>query len=165
MDNIRSGSTTNGGSASSGPPADRTVSRSSTIIDDDAGYETFDYNPHAGEILFLDFMEPLAMSQNALARAIGVSPRRINEIVHGRRAITADTSLRLERYFNMSEGFFLGLQNEYDIRAAKKAIAADLDAIVPRPRATGPLASESDEDAARRDAGDRREAKARAGKP
>jgi addiction module HigA family antidote len=65
-------------------------------------------NPHPGEILLEEFLKPLALSQNALARALGVPPRRINEIILGKRAITADTDLRLARYFRMSEGFFLG---------------------------------------------------------
>jgi antitoxin HigA-1 len=71
-------------------------------------------NPHPGEILMEQFLTPMNLSQNALARAISVPPRRINEIVLGKRAITADTDLRLARYFGMSEGFFLGLQTDYD---------------------------------------------------
>ena len=66
-------------------------------------------NPHPGEILAAEFLTPLDLSQSALARAIGVAPRRINEIVLGKRAITADTDLRLARYFGVSDGFFLGL--------------------------------------------------------
>ena len=64
-------------------------------------------NPHPGEILMEEFLKPMALSQTALANAINVPPRRINEIVLGKRAITADTDLRLARYFGMSEGFFL----------------------------------------------------------
>ena len=66
-------------------------------------------NTLPGEILLEEFLKPMELSQNALARAVGVPPRRINEIVLGKRAITADTDLRLPRYFGMSEGFFLGL--------------------------------------------------------
>ena len=85
-----------------------------------------------GEILLLEFLEPLALSQNALARAIGVSPRRINEIVLGKRAVTANTDLRLARYFRMSEGFFLRLQMDYDLRMQKRALGDKLKAIMPR---------------------------------
>jgi addiction module HigA family antidote len=72
-------------------------------------------NPHPGEVLMEEFLKPMALSQTALARAIGVAPRRINEIVLGKRAITADTDLRLARYFAMSEGFFIGLQTDYEL--------------------------------------------------
>jgi len=89
-------------------------------------------NPHAGEILKEEFLDPLGMSQNALARAIGVPPRRINEIVLGRRAITADTDLRLSRYFGMSEGFFLRLQTSHDLMERKRALGDALDRITPR---------------------------------
>lgn len=77
-------------------------------------------------------MRPLALSQNALARAIGVSPRRINQLLHGERAMTADTDLRLARYFGISEGFFLGLQSDYDLMERRRKISADLRRIVPR---------------------------------
>ena len=66
------------------------------------------HNPHPGEILLEEFLKPMGLSQNALARAVHVAPRRINEIVLGKRDITADTDLRLARYFGLSEGFFLG---------------------------------------------------------
>ncbi len=88
-------------------------------------------NPHLGEVLMLEFIEPMGLSQSAVARAIGVSPRRINEIVLGKRAITAHTDLRLARYFGMSEGFFLGLQMDHDLLAQRRALGAALDAIVP----------------------------------
>jgi len=90
------------------------------------------HNPHAGEILKEEFLDPLGLSQNALARAIGVPPRRINEIIHGKRAVTADTDLRLARYFSMSEGFFLGLQIDYEIRERKRQLGDELDSIAPR---------------------------------
>lgn len=89
-------------------------------------------NPHPGEILLEEFLKPMALSQNALARAIGVPPRRINEIILGKRAVTADTDLRLARYFGMSEGFFLGLQADYDLMQRRREIGADLTAITPR---------------------------------
>ena len=89
-------------------------------------------NPHPGEILLEEFLKPMALSQNALARAVGVSPRRINEIVLGKRVVTADTDLRLARYFGMSEGFFLGLQSDHDLMERRRAIGSELDAITPR---------------------------------
>jgi antitoxin HigA-1 len=70
---------------------------------------------HPGEILFEEFLKPLGISQNKLALDIRVPPRRINEIVHGKRRITADTALRLGRYFGTSPQFWLGLQMDYDI--------------------------------------------------
>ena len=72
------------------------------------------------------------MSQSALARAIGVPPRRINEIVLGKRAVTADTDLRLGRYFGMSDGFFLRLQADYDLEEQKRKLGTMLERIVPR---------------------------------
>ena len=74
---------------------------------------------HPGEILLEEFMKPLGLSQTRLGRDLGVSPRRINEIVHGKRSITADTALRLSRYFDMSAEFWLGLQADYDLDLAK----------------------------------------------
>jgi len=78
-------------------------------------------NPHPGDILLEEFLKPLGLSQNALGRSLSVPPRRINEIVHGERAITADTDLRLCRYFRLSDGFFLRLQIEYDLEEARRA--------------------------------------------
>lgn len=89
-------------------------------------------NPHPGEILREEFMKPLDISQNALARAIRVPPRRVNELVHGKRAVTADTDLRLARYFGVSEGFFLGLQADHDLMARRRKLGKDLLAIRPR---------------------------------
>lgn len=77
-------------------------------------------NPTPGEILAEEFLAPMGLSQNALARAIHVSPRRINEIVLGKRAVTADTDLRLARYFGLSEGFWLGLQTDYDLMEKRR---------------------------------------------
>src|SRR5204863_6636432 len=89
-------------------------------------------NPHPGEILMEDFLRSMTLSQTALANAIGVPPRRINEIVLGKRAITADTDLRLSRYFGMSAGFFLGLQTDHELMARRRQIGDQLKAIRPR---------------------------------
>lgn len=72
-------------------------------------------NPHPGELLPGDLLKPMGLSQSRLARDIGVPPRRINEIILGKRAVTADTDLRLARYFGVSEGIWLGLQAAYDL--------------------------------------------------
>ena len=82
--------------------------------------------PHPGHILREEFLTPMGLSQNALARAVHVPPRRINGIVLGKRAMTADTDLRLARYFGMSEGFFLGLQADFDLMERRRQIEADL---------------------------------------
>jgi addiction module HigA family antidote len=74
----------------------------------------------------------MGLTQNGLARAIHVPPRRINEIVLGKRTITADTDLRLARYFGMSEGFFLGLQTDYELMERRRVIAEELQTIEPR---------------------------------
>jgi antitoxin HigA-1 len=84
------------------------------------------HNPMPGEILLEEFLKPMGISQNALARAIRVPPRRINEIVLGKRAVTADTDLRLARYFGLSEGFFLGLQADHDLMERKREIGTEL---------------------------------------
>lgn len=83
-------------------------------------------NIHPGEILLEEFLLPMNLSQNALARATGVPPRRINEIVLGKRGITADTALRLAVAFGTSEGFWMGLQADYDLEEARKAIKGQL---------------------------------------
>ena len=85
-----------------------------------------------GEILLEEFLKPMCLSQTTLARAIGVSPRRINEVVLGKRAVTADTDLRLGRYFGVSDGFFLRLQADHDLMARRRQIGAKLKAIKPR---------------------------------
>jgi antitoxin HigA-1 len=89
-------------------------------------------NPHPGEILLEDFLKPMQLSQNGLARAVGVPPRRINEIVLGKRSITADTDLRLARYFGMSEGVFLGLQADYELLRRRRELGDELERITPR---------------------------------
>ena len=88
---------------------------------------------HPGEILREEFLLPMDVSQYRLAKEIGVSTRRINEIVHGKRAISADTALRLSRYFGMSERFWINLQGRYDIEVEKDLLADRLDHEV-RPR-------------------------------
>ena len=82
---------------------------------------------HPGEILFEDFLKPMGLSQNRLALDIRVPARRINEIVLGKRRITADTALRLAKYFNMSPQFWLGLQIDYDLDVAKDKLADRLE--------------------------------------
>ena len=77
---------------------------------------------HPGEVLLAEFLEPLELSQYRLAHDISVPPRRINEIVLGKRAITSDTALRLARYFDTSERFWLGLQIDFDLEEARKAL-------------------------------------------
>jgi len=80
-----------------------------------------------GEILREDFMEPLDISINQLARDLSVPPNRISEIVNGKRAITADTALRLQRYFGLEAQFWLNLQTEYDLRIMKRKIWSDIE--------------------------------------
>jgi addiction module HigA family antidote len=84
-----------------------------------------------GEVLKEEFLTPLGISQNALARALNVPPRRINEIVLGKRRITADTALRLSRFFTMSEGFWMNLQDRYDREVTRVQIADVLSSIDP----------------------------------
>jgi len=86
---------------------------------------------YPGEILKEEFLLPLGISQNALARAIGVSPRRVNEIVLGKRRITADTALRFSRYFSMSEGFWMNIQDRYDREIARGELGDALSSIKP----------------------------------
>lgn len=87
---------------------------------------------HPGEVLKHDFMEPFALSATTLAKAIGVTPARINEIVRGRRGITADTALRLSRYFNTDARSWMNLQDRYELELAAQDSAEALRAIRPR---------------------------------
>jgi len=87
--------------------------------------------PSPGEILMEEFLKPMGITQYRLAKEIGVSQRRIGEIVVGSRAITADTGLRLSKFFGMSEGFWMGLQLDYDAAQAKDKMAAALAKIKP----------------------------------
>ena len=92
-------------------------------------------NVHPGEILLEEFLKPLNLSQNRLARSIGVPPRRINEIVLGKRRVTAATDLRLARFFGVSDGFWLGLQADHDLLQVRRQLADRLDREV-RPLST-----------------------------
>lgn len=86
---------------------------------------------HPGEVLLEDFIEGFGITQNKLAVSIGVPPRRINEIVHGKRGITADTALRLAKYFGTSAQFWLNLQTHYDLDLAEDRASGQIDAIAP----------------------------------
>ena len=79
-------------------------------------------NAHPGEVLLEEFLKPLDVSQNRLARAVNVSPRRINEILHGKRSVSADTAVRLGWFFGTSEKFWLGLQGDYDLEEARQKV-------------------------------------------
>ena len=86
-------------------------------------------NIHPGEVLMEEFLKPMAISQNRLVRTVAVSPRRINEIVLGKRAITADTAIRLSLALGASEQLWMGLQADYDLEEARKSVGADLKKI------------------------------------
>lgn len=86
---------------------------------------------HPGEVLLLDFLEPHGVTQHRLAILIDVPPRRINEIVHGKRRISADTALRLARFFGTSERFWINLQARYDLELERDHLGSSLDAIKP----------------------------------
>jgi addiction module HigA family antidote len=86
---------------------------------------------HPGEVLMEDYLEPLGITQHRLAIAIGVPPRRINEIVHGKRRITADTALRMARYFGTSERFWMNLQGRYDLEVERDRLIDKLEEITP----------------------------------
>ena len=106
----------------------RTVSKSSTTIDESEWL----HNPHAGELLVSEFMEPLGLDCVALAEAIAVDPARLQSVIDGSSPVDGELDLRLGRYFGMSEGFFLGLQDDYELREAKRKLNGDLERIVPR---------------------------------
>ena len=85
-------------------------------------------NPvHPGEVLLEEFLKPMSLSQHRLALSIGVDTRRINEIVHGKRRVSADTALRLSRFFDTSPQFWMGLQNDYDLDIAEDKLGDRLD--------------------------------------
>ena len=87
-----------------------------------------DFSPiHPGEILIEDFLKPMSLSQYAVAKAIGVPPRRINEIVQGKRSITADTALRLGRFFEMEAQFWMNLQTRYDLETVRESLSERLN--------------------------------------
>jgi len=92
---------------------------------------------HPGEVLLLDFLEPLGLTQYRLAKSLSVPARRINEIVHGKRSITADTALRLSRYFGMTEQFWMNLQTRYDLELEKDRLGSRLTNEVQPIRAAG----------------------------
>jgi addiction module HigA family antidote len=127
MANIPSGSISSGASAFAGQAAEQKRSKSVTITDSQALLP----NPSPGDILWNEFLLPLNMSQSALARALGVPPRRINEIILGKRIVTADTDLRLCRYWGLSDGYWLRLQAAFDLMQQKRRMGAILDRIVP----------------------------------
>ena len=103
------------------------MSRSSTITD-----PAWLHNSHAGELLVSEFMEPLGLTAEALADALRVDVERLRAVIEGSATMDAELDLRLSRYFRMSEGFFLGLQDDYELLEAKRALNGDLDRIVPR---------------------------------
>lgn len=90
------------------------------------------HNAHAGELLVSEFMEPLGLSASALADAIAVVPSRLQSMIDGTAPVDGEIDLRLGRYFGMSEGFFLGLQDDYELLEAKRALKGDLEKIIPR---------------------------------
>lgn len=103
------------------------MSRSQTITSPD-----WLHNPHAGEMLVSEFMEPLDLDAVTLAKALDIPPDELDAVIGGRRAVSGDLDLRLARYFRMSEGFFLRLQTQYELLEAKRALNGALDRIVPR---------------------------------
>jgi addiction module HigA family antidote len=92
---------------------------------------------HPGEVLLEEFLKPMGLSQNRLALGLGVPPRRINEIILGKRGVTADTALRLARYFGMSAQFWLGLQMDYDLDVTQDKLATRLTREVRRAAGVG----------------------------
>jgi antitoxin HigA-1 len=90
------------------------------------------HNSHAGELLVSEFMEPLGLTEDALASALAIASVRLQDVIAGAKPIDADLDLRLGRYFRMSEGFFLGLQADHDLLEAKRQLNGDLDRILPR---------------------------------
>lgn len=103
------------------------TSRSQTITNPD-----WLHNSHAGELLVLEFMEPLGLTSEALATSLQINVARVQDVIDGRRAMDADLDLRLSRYFRMSEGFFLGLQIDHGLLETKRALNGSLDRIIPR---------------------------------
>ena len=103
------------------------MSRSRTITKAD-----WLHNPHAGEMLASEFMEPLGLDPAGLAEAIGVPAASLEAVISGAAPMDAELDLRLARYFRMSEGFFLGLQSDYELLEAKRALDGELERIVPR---------------------------------
>jgi antitoxin HigA-1 len=90
------------------------------------------HNSHAGELLVSEFMEPLGLTEDALTSSLAIAPARLRDVISGTKPMDADLDLRLARYFRMSEGFFLGLQDDYELLEAKRALNGELDKILPR---------------------------------
>jgi addiction module HigA family antidote len=90
------------------------------------------HNSHAGELLVSEFIEPLELDVAVLAKALAIPSARLQAMIDGTEAVDADLDLRLARYFRMSEGFFMGLQTDYELLEAKRALNGELDRIVPR---------------------------------
>src|SRR5437016_6013047 len=121
-----------GASAFTGAQLVPKMSRSSTTTEEHGMNPSPIMTPiHPGEVLMKEYLEPLGVTQHRLAVAIGVPPRRINEIVHGKRGITADTALRLARFFGTSERFWLNLQSRYEIEIERDKLANALEQIQP----------------------------------
>ena len=97
---------------------------------------------HPGEVLFEEFMKPMGLSQNRLGRDLGVPPRRINEIIHGKRGVTADSVLRFARYFGTSARFWMGLQSDYDLETAEDKLSEKIAHEVKLLRPVGRVNSE-----------------------
>lgn len=104
------------------------MSKSSTTIDN----SDWLHIPHAGELLASEFMEPVGLNASALAEAIAVDPARLQNVIDGSKRIDGELDLRLARYFRMSEGFFMGLQIDCELRTAKRELNGELDRITPR---------------------------------
>ena len=110
------------------------MSRSRTITDEEWSDDPADWlhNPHAGEMLLSEFLEPAGMTTAELAAAVDVDRSRVDDVVSGRRRMDADLDLRLGRFFGMSDGFFLRLQDSFELLEAKRALNGKLERIVPR---------------------------------
>jgi len=110
------------------------MSKSPTITTEDWSADPKDWlpNPHAGEMLWLEFMEPAGIGVADLASAIELQASSIQNVIDGNRRMDAELDLRLARYYGMSEGFFLALQDDYELLEAKRALNGSLDRIVPR---------------------------------
>jgi len=87
--------------------------------------------PAIGEVLALEFLEPMKISQNALAKALGIPQNRISDIINGKRGISADTDLRLCRFFGLTDGYFAGMQMDFERISAKRRLQKELDRIIP----------------------------------
>ena len=87
--------------------------------------------PTIGEVLALEFLEPMNISQNALAKALGIPQNRLSDIINGKRGVSADTDLRLCKYFGLSDGYFIGIQMDFERIAAKRKLQKELDKIIP----------------------------------